>query len=637
MSVPSRNFLYYGKEDPPSRQVELQAGTLSAIFEPELAFLRRIRLDDREVIRGIYCAVRDRQWGTIMPRVFDLDIQKGPESFSISFWAECKKDDIDFLWKGLIRGDAPGLITFSMEGTARRTFWRNRIGFCVLHPIRECAGKPCVIEKTDGRREKGVFPYRISPHQPFQEIRAIAHKLLPNLSAEIRMEGDVFEMEDQRNWTDASYKTYCTPSSLPFPAQVKKGTSITQSVALALRGQISRRVSSLKFGAGDVTVSIAGAASTEMPRIGLCLSRHERPLYNTEKDLLTALNPAHLRVDLRLSEPGYRGHLRRAASEVNSLGLPLELALFCTDQAEDELRGLLKEVRALQPQIAAWLIFHVQEKSTRQRWAALARQILTGYDSGAKFGAGSSANFTELNRERPPVQVLDLVCYSANPQVHAFDNKSLVEALEMLGQTVANAREFSNNLPVAVTPLTLCPRPRADVRQRSLFGAGWTLGSLKYLCESGAHSITFFETTGSAGVMEGGSTAFPLYHVLADAGEFAGGRVIPSRSNQPLRAEVFAVRKGNRTCILLANLCPDVQLIQIRSAELKGDVAIRYLDEQSVTEAMRHPQKFRKSAGTTQRTTGGQLQLKLLPFAVARVDVRSDPVGTPPIGNFIWS
>lgn len=28
-------------------------------------------------------------------------------------------------------------------------------------------------------------------------------------------EGDVFEMEDQRNWTDASYKTYCTPWGCP--------------------------------------------------------------------------------------------------------------------------------------------------------------------------------------------------------------------------------------------------------------------------------------------------------------------------------------------------------------------------------------------------------------------------------------
>ena len=40
---------------------------------------------------------------------------------------------------------------------------------------------------------------------------------------------------------------------------------------------------------------------------------------------------------------------------------------------------------------------------------------------------------------------------------------------------------------------------QVDVRQMSLFGAGWTVGSLKYLCESEAYSLTYFETTGWRG------------------------------------------------------------------------------------------------------------------------------------------
>ena len=34
--------------------------------------------------------------------------------------------------------------------------------------------------------------------------------------------GETFEMEDQRNWTDASFKTYCTPLSLPYPIKIIK-------------------------------------------------------------------------------------------------------------------------------------------------------------------------------------------------------------------------------------------------------------------------------------------------------------------------------------------------------------------------------------------------------------------------------
>jgi hypothetical protein len=34
-----------------------------------------------------------------------------------------------------------------------------------------------------------------------------------------RMEGDTYETEDQRNWTDASYKTYVRPLPCPGPTR----------------------------------------------------------------------------------------------------------------------------------------------------------------------------------------------------------------------------------------------------------------------------------------------------------------------------------------------------------------------------------------------------------------------------------
>ena len=95
-----------------------------------------------------------------------------------------------------------------------------------------------------------------------------------------------------------------------------------------------------------------------------------------------------------------------------------------------------------------------------------------------------------------------------------------METLEAQAVTVESARQFAGGLPIAVTPVTLLARfnPNAtgpepepapgelpaqvDVRQMSLFGANWTLGSIKYLSESGASSVTYYETTGWRGVME---------------------------------------------------------------------------------------------------------------------------------------
>jgi hypothetical protein len=64
--------------------------------------------------------------------------------------AENGQGTIDFRWAGVITGDADGTVTFRMDGSARSTFLRNRIGFCVLHPIREFAGVPCRIETGAG-------------------------------------------------------------------------------------------------------------------------------------------------------------------------------------------------------------------------------------------------------------------------------------------------------------------------------------------------------------------------------------------------------------------------------------------------------------------------------------------------------
>ena len=43
-------------------------------------------------------------------------------------------------------------------------------------------------------------------------------------------------MEDQRNWSDASYKTYVRPLELPWPYRLADGKPLTQSVALTLDG-----------------------------------------------------------------------------------------------------------------------------------------------------------------------------------------------------------------------------------------------------------------------------------------------------------------------------------------------------------------------------------------------------------------
>jgi len=657
MSVLPKNVLYYGKEEPLPEQTALRAGPLSLIYEA--GSLRRIRFGDREVLRMIYVAVRDRNWDTVPAVLSNVRIERETDSLRITYDAAHQQGDIDFVWRGTITGDAQGTLTFAMEGEARSTFLRNRIGFCVLHPIRECAGQPCVVEKVDGTVEEGTFPRLIAPHQPFMDMRAITHEVAPGIRAEVRFEGDVFEMEDHRNWTDASYKTYCTPLARPYPVEIAEGTRIVQSVRLRLIGKPPKRV---KRASDALAFRLRGRSSARrLPQIGLGVASHGQGLTARESERLRALNLAHLRVDLHPASQDWRESLTVLSQIAYRIGAKLECALFLTDGAEVELLSHWARKSYWRDFLARLLIFPVTARSTSERWMRVAREVLWQRDMHVPLFGGTNAYFAELNRGRLPRDVVDGLCFSLNPQVHAFDNATLVENLAGQAETVYSARAFAGRRKIAVSPVTLKPRfnPNAtgsepesesahhppahlpapgelpepvDVRQMSLFGACWTLGSLKYLAESGAHSVTYYETTGWRGVMETeqGSplpevfrslpgAVFPMYHVFADVGEFAGGQILPAVSSDPLRIDGLALQKDGRTRILLANMRAELQEVVLPNM---GDrVQARFLDETNAEEMMRAPEAYRARPGEVLPTSNGDLTLRLLPYAIARIDI----------------
>jgi hypothetical protein len=632
--------IQYGSPTPLPDKQQLRAGPLTLRYEE--GSIRYIKLGDHEVLRQIYVAVRDHNWGTIPGVLSDVEIQDRSDSFAISYKSEHKQGNIHFVWRGEITGAADGTIVFKMDGEVLSTFKRNRIGFCILHPM-DCAGLACTVEEVDGATRSSAFPDSISPHQPFFNLRAITHEVVPGLRAEVRMEGDTYEMEDQRNWTDASFKTYCTPLGIPFPVTVEAGTKIAQQITLRLHGTVPQ----IAGGEHALTFTL-GSAARPLPAIGLGVASHGQPLTPREIELLKALDLDHLRVDLRLDQPGWQSALERAAHEASAIGARLEVALHVPpegDEALKELRGLIDR---LQPSMARWLVFGTHEKSTSAETLTRARAELAEWNAAVPFGAGTNAFFTELNRERPPVDAADFVAYSLNPTVHAVDNDSLVETLAAQAETVISMRAFSDDLPIAVTPVTFRMRwnpnatgpdpelgpgelpPQVDVRQLSLLGAGWTAGSIKYLAEAGADSLTYFETTGWRGLIEteqgsqvperfpsvaGG--AFPLYHVFADLGAFRGGEVVRSYSSDRMRVDGLAVRREGKVRILLANLTDKAQTVTL--PDVRGAWTLKLLDETSAEGAVREPVVYQSLPGAPIQGVDG-LQLTLQPYSIARLD-----------------
>lgn len=613
----SQNQILYGSNVTLPQQVPLHAGALTAFFEN--GTLRHIKLGDTIVVHQIYAALRDHNWDTIAGELTNLSIDTHDDSFNISFTSHHQQDHIDFVWTGTITGDSSGTIRFHFDGQANSTFDRNRLGFCVLHPTN-CAGQACMVEHVDGSITDSEFPQFISPHQPFFNIRAITHQA-DGVDIRVLMEGDTFEMEDQRNWTDASYKTYCTPLGLPFPVTVSEGDSVTQTITISLEGDIRASDDDVK---SPLDIHIHDKVLGAIPPIGLSLPESVPALSDLQIARLSALHLSHLRVDIYLEDASWQAELTTASEQATQLNCQLEIPVHLTDDAEKQLKVLSQFADKRRLAVARWIIFHVNEKSTTAKWVELAQQYL----DSANIGAGTNHFFTELNRERPPTDAIDFAVYSLNPQVHAFDNLSLVETLTVQSDNVKTARQFCDDKPIVVSPITLRMRnnpnatgapppvpdgelpPQVDERQMSLLGACWTLGSLKYNIESQVESLTYFETVGWRGVMDTADAptlpdkfpsmpnmVFPMYHVFMDIGELADAQIIASNTSDHLLADALVLKQNDKLIILLANLSPDSQVVQLNIPQ--GHYIMRRLNDENTIEAMTNPESYR--AGNTQK------------------------------------
>jgi hypothetical protein len=565
--------------------IPLRAGPLSLVFDR--GELRWIRIGDREVLRGIYAAVRPPDWATVPAELEGLHLEEGAGGFRLRFQARHRQGPLWLEWEGRVDGSADGTVRYEMDGVARSTFRRNRIGLCVLHSVKECAGQSCTVEKTDGTILRGAFPKLVSPHQPFLEIAAMRHPVTPGIEAEVRYEGEVFEMEDQRNWSDASFKTYSTPLSLPLPVEVLEGERLRQVVTLSVRGAEEEPAPATAVGGGWLSeaplgVTVDRGRSWAMPQLGLGLGAAPVPAESLRA--LPELAPAHLRVDIRPSEPGWREALAAAAKAAREGATRLEVAAFVSaDGAAAELGELAEAVESVNAPVEAWLLFDAASGVSAPDRTARVRKTLLSRSSAdtapVLLGGGTDVYFAELNRGRDAAEGLDLVSLAINPQVHASDDATLVENTTSLGWIAETIREFVPNAPLALSPVTLRTRPDGDPRQRTSFAAGWMLGFVAAAAEAGFARLTLFELEGSAGVMDAGRL-FPVGRVLADLGELtrssAAARVVAVRPEDPWRCLALAVEAGRTRRVYLFNPTPRTQDLVV--AGLPTEAQVRRLE-----------------------------------------------------------
>ncbi|KQT51997.1 hypothetical protein ASG43_20685 [Aureimonas sp. Leaf454] len=639
----------YGTAEPPPVSCRLAAGALEAdVVE---GALRAVRWRGVEVLRAVAYVVRGRDWGTYAPEIEDLVVEvRGPDtaggpgagagagageaSFALSYRATCRAASGAALrFSAQISGHATGRLVFAVEAVPDGDFETNRCGFCVLHPIESLAGRAATVTHTDGSVEFSRFPDLVEPWQPFKDIRAIAHEIAPGALATCRMEGDAFEMEDQRNWSDASYKTYVRPLALPWPYELPAGRTLRQSVTLTVadaRGDVDRapreggrgtpRAPAGDAPAGAIRVTVASArgpspamsvstsVAEAMPRFGVAVAPEEVPAALEAIDRLRDLEPRHLLLHF---DP-VAGHGAKALSALARLAEALpdaSVTLECVVPGEAspaaELGGIAALVAASGLRPAAVVVGpSVDRRSTPpgSAWPdappldevyAAARAAFPG----VSLGGGMFSYFTELNRKRVPIERLDFATHATCPIVHAADDSSVMQTLEALPFITRTANAILGPTLYHLGPTTIgmrqnpygsrtVPNPDGrriamaddDPRQRGLFAAAWLVGYAARLAGSGVVQWTGASFAGVRGLLAGDGAVVPAFHVARALARLSGRERLPLHSADRSRLHGVAARRRDGTSeIWLANLTDEDQAVDLAALE-PAEVSLLDLD-----------------------------------------------------------
>ncbi|WP_371344967.1 hypothetical protein [Ancylobacter sp. IITR112] len=588
----ARRLALFGTAEPEPETRRLEAGPLSA--ELIAGNLRNIRFHGIEVLRAISFLVRDADWGTYAPALSDLFIEEGEGRFTVRYRAACVGPGGERLvYHGRIEG-TPARLVFEGEAVPEGDFLTNRCGFTILHPIVGLAGSEVEVEHVDGTRVPARLPELIDPAQPFKDMRAITHTVAPGVRATCRMEGDTFEMEDQRNWSDASYKTYVRPLALPWPYVLPAGVPLRQRVTLDIAAEGAAPPS--RPDDAPVTLTL-GAAGGRLPDFGLVIAPDQAAATLKTGDELAALAPQ----SLLLHFDPTAGHgpvelvdFARLAA-VHGAEAVLEYVVPCARPLDDELGDLARQVAAAGLRLDALAVSPAVDRRSvppgsvwppcppLEKVYEAARRAFPGL----RLGGGMFSYFTELNRKRPPVALLDYVTHCICPIVHDADDRAVMQTLEALPFILRSARAIIGaDKPYRLGPSTIgmrhnpygarvmpnperrrLPMAEIDPRQDGLFAAAYLVGMAARLAEAGVESFTGAALTGPFGLLaegegEGGAVRRPVFHAARWLAAVGGAPAFALASADPARvlALAGATPAGDRV-MLAANLTPLEQAV----------------------------------------------------------------------------
>lgn len=569
---------HYGTDAASAAAQHLTVGAVQATLQD--GHLRHLHVDGIEVIRDVAFLVRDRDWGTVTAQSDGVRIQRTAEWLHVSWQA---RYDMDGQVTAVIALD---LTADGMDLTAtahsRGEVWTNRTGITVLHPIIGVAGAPVAVDHPDGRRTMGRFPDLIDPWQPFMDIAALTHRAGP-WNVTFHMSGDVFEMEDQRQWGDASFKTYNRPLALPWPYRLSEAEPVVQSVSIRWHRQ---------SGEQPAAVKMQGVPNPRFPQTALLVTAAQARRAASAPRMLQRIAPQRLLCHVDAGTGPIDDDLRAYAALqalCSGIAYDLELIAACPPESDldNEFAAYAAAVKRSGLRASSVMVVPQVDRSSvppGSDWPdcpaladiyAAARLAFPGLP----LGGGSATFFPELNRKRPPVGQLDFIAHGLCPIVHAADDIAVMETLQAVPQILTSGTAIAAGAAYRLGPSTLAmrhnpygartiPNPDRlrlcmaddDPRQDGAFAAAWTCGLAVAIAQAGLEVWTPAELYGPRGLIDDTDSPRPVADVVTALAALAGQQVGHTRIADGL--DVMEIGEAH----LIANLSPDPAPAQVGDA-----------------------------------------------------------------------
>jgi hypothetical protein len=504
----------------------MRVGDVGLDLAPE--GLRNVTFRGQRLVAEIYPALRRPDWSTQRPAVVSEHVELGETSAELVRVVE----DVDV--RSVLRVSiSDGVLHLDSTVQALRRVALNRWGLNVCLDASDWAESVVDVDGVPSRLPKDVAPQ--------QEIGGVLQGLFPpgerlsftrddGAAVVLRSTGLRLEAEDQRNWTDPTFKIYSGSLADPRPVTIAAGARRTQSLSVQLEAGTPARA----------RMSAPAWQRVALPELGV--QANDVELQEGDSRLLDILGVDRVRLDVE-------SHVR-VAPPLGQAEVPeLEVAVLLGELDEEGGAAVDCSGRRLPgplPVGSRVLVHGEGRRSTGAAEADACAAALAPGSVGLEVVPGTDAYFTDVNRDRPLIG--GRVSFSIVPTVHTADSETLFRSLREQARVVRQARS-TLAARVHVSPITLRLRGdpegqhtashrrrvdqvHLDRRIHELEGAAWTVGSIHAVADGGAESGTWHELLGERGLVRrdgDGSLRFsPAFHAIGAVAKLVG-RASPAR------------------------------------------------------------------------------------------------------------